>query len=140
LRPAAETKGLTLTAEVPEGQTLVLGEGTQLRRLFLILMDNAIKYTERGLVRVGLEREGGEVVVRVADSGIGIEKNAIAHVFDRFWRADRVRSRAEGGAGLGLSLAAQIVKWHGGTIAVESELGNGSVFTVRLKGSQAETA
>lgn len=133
LKPAAEVKGLTLTAEVPEGDARVQGESTQLRRLFLILMDNSIKYTERGSVEVGLGREGGEVVVRVADSGIGIEKDSVGHVFDRFWRADKVRSRAEGGAGLGLSLAAQIVQRHGGTIAVESEVGNGSVFTVRLK-------
>jgi heavy metal sensor kinase len=140
LQPAAEAKGLALRAEVPEGDVCALGESTQLRRLFLILIDNAIKYTEQGSVRVGLGHEGGEVVVRVVDTGIGIEKDAVGHVFDRFWRADKVRSRAEGGAGLGLSLAAQIVQRHGGTISVGSEVGKGSEFMVRLKGSERGAA
>jgi two-component system sensor histidine kinase BaeS len=69
----------------------------------------------------------------VSDTGIGIEDAAVPHVFDRFWRADKVRSRAEGGAGLGLSLASQIVQRHGGTISVASELGRGTSFTVRLQ-------
>ena len=69
----------------------------------------------------------------VRDTGIGIEEAALPHVFDRFWRADKVRSRAEGGAGLGLSLASQIVQRHGGTIAVQSEIGKGSSFTVELQ-------
>jgi signal transduction histidine kinase len=140
LQPAAEAKGLALRAEVPEGDVCALGESTQLRRLFLILIDNAIKYTEQGSVRVGLGHEGGEVVVRVVDTGIGIEKDAVGHVFDRFWRADKVRSRAEGGAGLRLSLAAQIVQRHGGTISVGSEVGKGSEFMVRLKGSERGAA
>lgn len=133
LKPAAEAKGLTLTTEVPESEVCVRGEGTQLRRLFLILVDNALKYTERGAVQVMLVREGSDVLVSVKDTGIGIEKDAVAHVFDRFWRADKVRSRAEGGAGLGLAMAQQIVQRHGGTVSVESEAGKGSVFTARLR-------
>lgn len=136
LKPAATGKGLALIAEVPDEAAWVMGEGTQLRRLFLILLDNAIKYTEHGAVRVTMARgaeEAEDVVVRVADTGIGIERDAIAHVFDRFWRADKVRSRAEGGTGLGLAMAQQIVQHHGGAIAVESEPVQGSVFTVKLK-------
>jgi heavy metal sensor kinase len=133
--PAASAKGLTLTAEIPEREVSVLGEGTQLRRLFLILVDNAIKYTEAGSVRLSLDDTGGEVIASVADSGIGIGNDAVPHVFDRFWRADKVRSRTAGGAGLGLSLAAQIVQRHNGSIAVDSELGQGSIFTVKLKAS-----
>jgi len=137
MKPAAKVKGLELTMEIPEGAANVMGEGTQLRRLFLILLDNAIKYTERGAVRMALGCEGEDVVVWVADTGIGIEETAAAHVFERFWRADKVRSRSEGGTGLGLAMAQQIVERHAGRIAVQSEPGKGSVFTVRLRRSGA---
>jgi signal transduction histidine kinase len=110
-----------------------MGESANLRRVFLILLDNAIKYTEAGSITLTLDAEDSLVKVIVADTGIGIERDALSHVFDRFWRADKVRSRAEGGAGLGLSLAAQIVQQHGGAISVESELGRGSRFAVQLR-------
>jgi signal transduction histidine kinase len=133
LIPFAVAKGLTLTATFPEGEIRVLGEGTELRRLFLILLDNAIKYTEAGAIRLTISSEGSLVTVKVSDTGIGIEETALPHVFDRFWRADKVRLRSEGGAGLGLSLAAQIIQRHGGVISVESQIGQGSSFTVQLK-------
>jgi heavy metal sensor kinase len=133
LVPAAGAKGLTLSSSLPDEDVIVLGESTEMRRLFLILLDNAIKYTEAGSVSVSLARDNSHVVVTMTDTGIGIDKEAQPHVFDRFWRADKVRSRAEGGSGLGLSLAAQIVERHGGTVSVESEPGRGSKFTVLLK-------
>ena len=108
----------------------MLGEGTELRRVFLILLDNAIKYTEAGSIDLDLKAEGEWIQVIVSDTGIGIEEGALAHIFDRFWRADKVRSRAEGGAGLGLSMAWQIVERHGGHLSVESQFGKGSTFTV----------
>lgn len=132
LTPSAVKKGLSLTATVPDDEVRVMGEATELRRLFLILADNAIKYTEAGSVHLALGSEGGRANVTVSDTGTGIEESALPHVFDRFWRADKVRSRTEGGAGLGLSLALQIVQRHGGTISVESEIGKGSTFTVQL--------
>jgi signal transduction histidine kinase len=104
-----------------------------LRRLFLILLDNAIKYTETGSIRLALSSDSARVMVTVTDTGIGIEEGALRHVFYRFWRADKVRSRAEGGAGLGLSLASQIVQRHGGGISVESKLGQGTSFIVELQ-------
>ena len=133
LTPSANAKGLTLTAILPDNEIGVLGEGTELRRLLVILLDNAIKYTEAGSVQLAVTSNDLKVKVVVRDTGIGIEEAALAHVFDRFWRADKVRSRAEGGAGLGLSLASQIVQRHGGTIAVQSEIGKGSSFTVELQ-------
>lgn len=133
LTPAAAAKGLNLSFFLPDHAIpLVLGESTQLRRLFLILLDNAIKYTEAGSITVSLATENSSVIVAIADTGIGIESEAQPHVFDRFWRADKVRSRSEGGTGLGLSLAAQIVERHRATISVASEPGRGSSFTVRL--------
>ena len=114
LAPAAHAKGLELTATIPDNEVYALGETTDLRRLFLILVDNAIKYTEAGSINLSLTSNDAHVKVTVRDTGIGIEQDALPHVFDRFWRADKVRSRSEGGAGLGLSLASQIVQKLGG--------------------------
>ena len=133
LSPAADAKGLTLVSAIPEREIRVDGESSELRRLFLILLDNAIKYTETGSITMTMNEEDSRVSVTVADTGIGIDRESLPHVFDRFWRADKVRSRAEGGAGLGLSLASQIVANHGGSITVDSEIGRGSSFTVQLK-------
>ena len=132
LAPAAHAKGLELASTIPNHEIQAMGETTDLRRLFLILIDNAIKYTEVGLINLSLTSNDAHVTVTVRDTGIGIEQDALPHVFDRFWRADKVRSRSEGGAGLGLSLASQIVQKLGGTISVESEAGRGSSFTVQL--------
>ena len=120
------------TVDLPDNDVLAFGDNTQLRRLFLILLDNAIKYTEAGSVQLALSDTGREVNLTVTDTGIGIEPTALDHVFDRFWRADKVRSRVEGGAGLGLALASQIVQRHAGSISVISELGRGTTFTVSL--------
>ena len=133
LAPAPRAKGLDLTATIPDDKICAVGETTELRRLFLILIDNAIKYTEAGSINLSLTLQDAHVTVTVRDTGIGIEQGALPHVFDRFWRADKVRSRSEGGAGLGLSLASQIIQKVGGTISVESEVGRGSRFTVQLR-------
>ena len=135
LMPSAHAKGLRLISAIPDREIRIEGESMELRRLFLILLDNAIKYTEAGSITMTLSEKDGLVKVAVADTGIGIEPASLPHVFDRFWRADKVRSRAEGGAGLGLSLAFQIVQHHGGTISLESEMGRGSVFSVQFKES-----
>jgi heavy metal sensor kinase len=137
LAPTAEAKGLTLTVALPADEISVMGEREELRRLFVILLDNAIKYTEAGSITLTVKPEDEVVRATIADTGIGIEKEALPHVFDRFWRADMVRSRAAGGAGLGLSLASQIVKGFGGTISVDSEPGRGSFFVVELKSAVA---
>jgi len=137
LQAAARTKGLSLVAALPDQRTMVLGEPAELRRLFLILLDNAIKYTEAGTVTISIAPEDGHVKAIVSDTGIGIEADALPHIFDRFWRADKVRSRAAGGAGLGLSLASQIVRNQGGTICAESEPGRGSSFLVDLQSAIA---
>lgn len=132
LEPAAAEKGLVVIATVPHESIYVDGVASDLHRLFLILLDNAIKYTDDGEIELTLSVEHAEVSVTVSDAGIGIEPASLPHIFDRFWRADKVRSRAEGGVGLGLSLAAQIVQRHHGSIAVDSALGEGTSFTVKL--------
>jgi signal transduction histidine kinase len=115
---------------------VVMGDRTRLRQLFLNLVTNAIKYTPRG-GRVELsatKRTEDEIAIAVRDTGIGIAAADLPHVFDRFWRADRVRSRAaeRGGFGLGLAISQWIVQAHGGTISVQSRLGRGTIFTVVL--------
>jgi signal transduction histidine kinase len=130
MQPAAQAKEITLIANIPDSVIQVTGDSTDLRRLFLILLDNAIKYTEAGSINLVLRAEGQAAKVTVTDSGIGMEPSALPHIFDRFWRVDKVRSRADAGAGLGLALASQIVENHGGALSVESEIGRGTTFTV----------
>lgn len=112
----------------------VMGDADRLRELLVILLDNAIRYTPAGgEIRVGLRHTPGqEVALSVADTGIGIAPEDLPHIFERFYRADKARSRATGGTGLGLAIARWIVEAHGGRIEVESQLGRGSRFTVRL--------
>jgi len=96
-----------------------------------ILLDNAIKYTkEGGSVRVTVRSVGDNIELEVADTGVGIDNRHLPHIFERFYRVDEARTT--GGSGLGLAIARQIVEQHGGTIAVTSEVGRGSVFTVTL--------
>ena len=116
-----------------EDQIVVRGDPDRLRQLLLNLIDNALKYTPAdGQVTVSLTREkqdGREwALVEVADSGIGIPPEDLPHVFERFYRVDKARSRDQGGTGLGLAIARWIVVSHGGRIAVESAPGQGSVF------------
>jgi heavy metal sensor kinase len=130
--PLARAKPVHLELGV-DGPAMVKADAAMLERLFLSLIDNAIKYTPAGgRVSVGTRRDESWVVVTVRDTGIGIAAEDLPFVFDRFYRADKARSREAGGAGLGLSIARWIVEAHGGSISVESTVGQGSVFEVRL--------
>jgi signal transduction histidine kinase len=123
------TVSLQLTAEVLP----VSANDAQLRQLLLILIDNALKYTPAGgrvTIQGGLDQ--ADVTISVADTGPGISLEDLPHVFERFWRADKVRSRETGGTGLGLTIAKQIAELHGARLGVQSEVGRGSVFTIRL--------
>ncbi len=132
MRVLADKKGLQLDVRI-DGPVRVRGDEMRLRELLLILLDNAIKFTDAtGTVGLTLEADDGKAVVRVTDSGSGIPPEALLHVFDRFYRADKARSRAEGGAGLGLAIAKWIVEGHRGSIRVDSDPGRGTTFTVQL--------
>jgi heavy metal sensor kinase len=111
----------------------IRGDRSLLIQLFLNLLENAIKYTEPGgAVTAGWTVDAEEVRVWVRDTGVGIPFEHQSHIFERFYRADSARSRAQGGAGLGLSICRWISEAHGGSISAESTPGGGSVFTVRL--------
>ncbi len=132
LRPAADKAGLSLEDQVAP-DVILLGDESKLSQVVYNLIDNAVKYTpEGGQVALRLESQGKEAVLTVSDNGIGIPEEDVKHIFDRFYRVDKARSRATGGTGLGLSIVAQMVKLHGGDIEVDSQSGKGSVFTVRL--------
>ncbi|WP_324715673.1 ATP-binding protein [Carboxydochorda subterranea] len=125
----AGSKGLALSMEFDPGLPPVLGDEDMLRQVFINLLDNAIKYTMAGSIRVRARPErDGTVRVEVADTGIGIPRQHLSRIFERFYRVDRARSRELGGTGLGLSIVRHIVELHGGRIEVDSEVGVGTTF------------
>jgi signal transduction histidine kinase len=129
-----EAQGVTVNLPFTADVT-VMGDRTRLRQLFLNLVTNAIKYTPAGgKVELGVGRHPDNVTFAVRDTGIGISAADFPHIFERFWRADRVRSRMSerGGFGLGLAISQWIAQAHGGTLTASSRLGRGSLFTVTL--------
>jgi heavy metal sensor kinase len=129
----ARNAGLEFTASLPGKTVPIQADSNALRRALLILIDNAVKYTPKGgSVKVELETNQDFAIASVSDTGIGISKPDVAYIFDRFWRADKARSRQQGGAGLGLSIARWIVEMHRGSIEVESQPGKGSKFRMQV--------
>jgi heavy metal sensor kinase len=126
-------KDLDFRMEMPLAPVWVKADAIALNRLLMILVDNAIKYTPNGgHCEISLSQDKTSAQITVTDSGIGITKEDLLHVFDRFYRADRARTRNRRGAGLGLAIARWITDMHGGNIAVQSEPGMGSIFTISL--------
>ena len=115
------------------GAVPVSADREMIRRLLLILLDNAVKYSpENSQVTVRVLKEDKGCRIEVEDQGIGIDEKDIPHIFERFYRADKTRSRQTAGTGLGLSIAMEIAERHGGIIEVKSTPGKGSLFVVRL--------
>ncbi len=136
----AKEKGVTVSCETDD-TAAIMGSEDDLHQILYNLMENGIKYSAAdGFVHTTVTVEGEEVVLRVEDNGIGIPDEDMGHIFERFYRVDKMRSRAIGGTGLGLSIVRDTVEKRGGSIAVSHrESGNGTVFTVRLplaKGGQ----
>lgn len=144
LRDIAETAAILgepngIAVDVSECEPLsVEGDAPRLRQLLLNLVENAIKYTTvGGTVELSLAAENGAAVLTVKDTGMGIAAADLPFIFERFWRADRARSRASGrgGTGLGLAISQYIAQAHGGTLTAQSRLGRGSTFTLTLPGA-----
>ncbi len=126
----AEEKGLTITTKMA-GSLTVQADAGRLRQVMANLLDNAIKYTPAGgRIDITAVRQGEEITVAIADTGVGISSHDLPHIFDRLYRADA--SRSQRGLGLGLSLVKAVVQAHYGTITVASQPGQGAIFTVHL--------
>lgn len=110
-----------------------------MKQIFINLINNAIVYTPAGgVVSVELAEDKYNAYIKVSDTGIGISKEEIPRIFERFYRVDKARSRNTGGTGLGLSIVKHLVEAHQGTITVDSEVGEGTTFTVVLPKSATE--
>jgi len=129
IQPIAEKKKIKITTKIPE--TIVMADESSLSRALLAIIDNAIKYSKSGSeIKIGSKTKERLIKINIADQGVGIEKENIKHVFDRFYRTDPARSMT--GYGLGLSIAKQIIEEHGGTIEMTSTLGKGSTVIISL--------
>ena len=132
LTPLSEQRKVPLSCDAP-GPTVVSGDAVALAQIVFNLAENALRYTPAGeRVTVGVAAREGEVVVEIEDQGSGIGAEHLPHLFERFYRVDKARSRDFGGVGLGLSIVKTLAEAHGGRVEVRSEVGKGSTFTVRL--------
>ena len=128
----ASLQGKTLSLDLKYGKVINV-EPSKISQLIIILLDNALKYTAEGEeIKITSFSKDGRCVIEVADTGIGIADEQKKHIFERFYRADKARSRETGGTGLGLSIAQTIVKLHGGTIKVSDNTPKGTKFIIRL--------
>jgi signal transduction histidine kinase len=134
LAPLALAAQVKLSSQIESAPPLsIQGQTDQIYRLVSNLIINAINYTpENGTIVIRLNRKQNQAIIAIADDGIGIAAKDLPHLFERFYRVSHDRSRQTGGVGLGLAIAQAIAKSHGGQIQVQSQLGQGSVFTVRL--------
>ncbi|HEY1111713.1 MAG TPA: ATP-binding protein, partial [Opitutaceae bacterium] len=131
MRPLAVERNIKV--EVACAPASASGDPDRLRQVAVNLLQNAVRYNrDGGEIRVTTSATEHEAVLTVSDTGGGIAAEALPHVFERFYRADKARSRAQGGTGLGLAICKAIVAAHGGSIAIESEVGKGTTLTVRL--------
>jgi len=133
IRPAAEQADIAIDAPEPDPNLAVMGDRRQLVSALYNLLDNAVKYSDKGSsIDVSVTTDGQRIDLIVTDHGIGIPARDLERVFERFYRVDLARSRQTGGTGLGLSIVRHVVGNHDGEVAVESRLGEGSTFTLRL--------
>ncbi|WP_190813099.1 sensor histidine kinase [Saccharopolyspora pogona] len=136
-RGRADAGGVELTVAVDDDPDLT-ADPTRLRQALGNLVFNALRYTPSGgRVTLWARRAGGEVLIDVADTGVGIDPDSLPHVFDRFWRADKSRNRHGGGSGLGLAITHHLVDVHDGGISVHSTVGAGTTFTISLPATNA---
>jgi len=132
-QPQAAAKGLTVEAELAGALPPVDADRQRVGQVLRNLLRNAVAYTPAGgKVTVSARQVGEEVEVAVRDTGVGIAPEHLPYIFERFYRADRSRTRSTGGAGLGLTIVKELVEAHGGHVRVESQVGAGSTFTFTL--------
>jgi len=132
--PRFDDTGVALVVDAAPVE--VVGDEDRLEQIATNLVANAWRYTEAGEVRLRVARDGDDAVLEVSDTGVGIRPEDLRRIFTRFWRGDRSRSRATGGAGIGLAIVRELVRAHEGRIDVDSTPGNGSTFRVVLSAAQ----
>ncbi len=132
LSPAAQENGITVHTDLSADNTILIPED-DLYQVIFNLTENGIKYNRKGgNLFITLSRDNDSAVVEIQDTGMGIPEDALGHIFERFYRVDKARSRSTGGSGLGLSIVRNIVKRNNGEISVESVVGEGTKFTLRF--------
>jgi len=131
LQPVAAARGLDFRVQV-QARPTILAQPDHLQSLWKHLLENAIRYTPSGQVTVVLDVQGGTVVTRVTDTGIGVSTDEVARIFEEFYRTDSAKEEVELGTGLGLPIVSQVVKLYQGTIRVDSTPGRGSTFSIQL--------
>ncbi|AQQ53238.1 sensor histidine kinase [Planococcus lenghuensis] len=134
----AREKGIHLVFSPPDTVPYVTADGMRMEQVLMNLIDNAVKYTQRGEIRLEVEARAGNVKVAVEDTGIGIPEADLPHLFDRFYRVEKSRSREFGGTGLGLAIVKQLTELQGGTIAVSSKPGEGTHFELTFPEAEEE--
>jgi signal transduction histidine kinase len=130
--PLAAAKKIRFEVRLPDEDVTLHTDSGKVRQILLNLLSNAVKFTDEGSVRLSAERHAASVEFNVRDSGIGISREDLHHIFDPFWQAESSRTRRAEGTGLGLAVARRFARMLGGDITVWSEPGSGTAFTVRL--------
>ena len=131
-KPAVEKKKLNLEIDLEKNLPEVKGDPFKLEQVFINLIDNAVKYTEKGSIRICAQKRNSVIDISVKDTGIGIPEKDLQRIFERFYVVDKSRSKTVGGTGLGLSIVKHITHLHKGTIKVESKQGQGTAFFISL--------
>ncbi|NPV73096.1 MAG: HAMP domain-containing protein [Pelotomaculum sp.] len=140
LKPQIERYQITVVPEMPEGLPLMLGNEDRIEQVLTNLLENAVRYSPPGsTVTVRAAGREGKITVEVADRGPGIPPEDLPHIWERFHRVEKSRSRSLGGTGLGLAIVRQIIEAHGGQVDVQSEAGQGSVFSFTLAAAPGES-
>ena len=133
INPYARNCNVKLTPDLSEAELPVNIDNFAVKQAVTNLIDNAVKYNHSGgYVKISTRKDGNKAVITVEDDGIGIAEEDQKNIFDRFFRVDKSRSRAQGGSGLGLAIVKEIIESHNGSIDVKSEPGKGSIFTITL--------
>ncbi len=140
MKPKIEKEKQSIDLQIPDEAVFVMADQDRIEQVLINLIDNAIKYTENeGEIALTLEKQNHFVTISISDTGIGIPKEDLPRIFERFYRVDKGRSRRMGGTGLGLSIVKHIVEGHGGKVWVKSEVGKGTTFYFTLsKGKNSD--
>ncbi|HUP90292.1 MAG TPA: ATP-binding protein, partial [Longimicrobiales bacterium] len=131
MEPLAQQKGLRVECRLPDKAEMI-SDATKIRQILVNLVGNAVKFTDTGTVTLAVREEGDCTVFDVADTGPGIPAESLGKIFEPFWQVDSTTTRKAGGTGLGLSVTQKLARLLGGDVEVESELGKGTTFRVRL--------